>query len=91
MDRLSLMYFDSLALPLQVSFGGMKVKLAGTGRWVEAPPIEGALVLNIGDTLSRWSNAMFYGPLFAPWFSIDLYFRLPHIYGLPSLLANIGP
>ncbi|KAM0751583.1 Clavaminate synthase-like protein [Meredithblackwellia eburnea MCA 4105] len=30
-----------------------------TGEWVEAPPIPGTLVLNIGDMLARWSNDRF--------------------------------
>jgi isopenicillin N synthase-like dioxygenase len=29
------------------------------GRWIAAPPIEGTLVVNIGDLLARWSNDRF--------------------------------
>ena len=57
MDRLGAHTdFGSVTLLFQDSFGGLKVKLPKTGQWVDAAPIEGALVMNIGDVLSRWSN-----------------------------------
>ncbi len=30
-----------------------------SGDWIEAPPIPGTLVCNIGDLLERWSNNRF--------------------------------
>ena len=30
-----------------------------SGDWIEAPPIAGTLVCNIGDLLARWSNDRF--------------------------------
>ena len=30
-----------------------------SGEWIEAPPIAGTLVCNIGDLLARWSNNRF--------------------------------
>ncbi|KAE9370175.1 Clavaminate synthase-like protein [Stipitochalara longipes BDJ] len=33
-----------------------KIRIAETGQWIDAPPIGGALVMNIGDVLSRWGN-----------------------------------
>jgi len=29
------------------------------GQWIQAPPIAGTFVVNIGDMLSRWSNDVF--------------------------------
>ncbi len=29
------------------------------GEWIEAPPIPGTLVVNIGDLLARWTNDLF--------------------------------
>ncbi|KAG1648432.1 putative iron/ascorbate oxidoreductase [Nymphon striatum] len=37
---------------------GLQVKTKSHG-WIEAPPIEGTLVCNIGDLLARWSNGRF--------------------------------
>lgn len=33
--------------------------LNGGGEWIEAPPIKGTFVVNIGDMMSRWSNDVF--------------------------------
>ncbi|KAG4438374.1 hypothetical protein IFR05_006136 [Cadophora sp. M221] len=48
--------FDSFTLLFQDSLGGLTVKHPRTSKWVDAPPIEGAVVMNIGDALERWSN-----------------------------------
>ena len=29
------------------------------GRWIEAPPIDGTFIINIGDMLMRWTNDLF--------------------------------
>ena len=50
--------FGVLTLLLQDQSGGLQVKLP-SGNWIEAPPIEGTLVCNIGDLLARWSNNRF--------------------------------
>lgn len=50
--------FGVLTFLLQDSNGGLQVKLR-SGEWVEAPPIAGTLVCNIGDLLARWSNDRF--------------------------------
>lgn len=50
--------FGVLTLLLQDQSGGLQVRTK-SGDWVEAPPIEGTLVCNIGDLLARWSNDRF--------------------------------
>ena len=46
--------FGCITLLLQET-AGLEVLLR-SGDWVEAPPIDGTLVINIGDLLERWSN-----------------------------------
>jgi isopenicillin N synthase-like dioxygenase len=44
-----------MTLLLQDMNGGLQVRNRA-GEWVEATPIPGTLVCNIGDLLNRWSN-----------------------------------
>lgn len=37
---------------------GLQV-LNGEGDWIEAPPVEGAFIINIGDMLEVWSNGIY--------------------------------
>jgi isopenicillin N synthase-like dioxygenase len=37
---------------------GLEV-MNGDGRWIDAPPLPGAFVVNIGDMLEAWSNGVF--------------------------------
>lgn len=37
---------------------GLEV-LNGDGKWIDAPPVEGAFVVNIGDLLETWTNGEF--------------------------------
>lgn len=50
--------FGCITLLLQDHNGGLEVCLPD-GKWIAAPPIEGTLVVNIGDLLARWSNDRF--------------------------------
>jgi len=47
--------FGVLTILLQDMQGGLQV-LNQSGHWIEAPPIEGSLICNIGDLLERWTN-----------------------------------
>jgi isopenicillin N synthase-like dioxygenase len=49
--------YGLLTLLAQDRFGGLQVKTPGG--WIEAPPIEGALVCNIGDMLERLTGGRF--------------------------------
>ena len=43
---------------LQDDVGGLQVWDEGHG-WIDAPPVEGAFVLNLGDLIARWTNDRF--------------------------------
>jgi isopenicillin N synthase-like dioxygenase len=47
--------FGCITLLCQDSNGGLQIRTRD-GEWVKAHPIEGTLVINIGDLLERWSN-----------------------------------
>ncbi|MGB1722626.1 MAG: 2OG-Fe(II) oxygenase family protein, partial [Paracoccaceae bacterium] len=47
--------FGVLTILMQDMQGGLQVRnLAGD--WIEAPPVQGTLVCNIGDLLERWTG-----------------------------------
>lgn len=50
--------YGIITLLAQDNSGGLQVKPRG-GDWIEAPPIPGTYVLNVGDMLARWSNERF--------------------------------
>lgn len=47
--------YGMVTILAQDPIGGLEVKTL-SGEWVRAPYIEGTLVINIGDMLSRWTN-----------------------------------
>lgn len=47
--------YGCITLLAQDDVGGLEVQ-AKDGSWISAPPVEGALVVNIGDLLQRWTN-----------------------------------
>ncbi|KAK9056388.1 hypothetical protein SSX86_027478 [Deinandra increscens subsp. villosa] len=49
----------TLTVLLQDGIGGLYVKKDESEEWVEIPPIHGALVINIGDTLQILSNGRY--------------------------------
>ncbi len=50
--------FGVLTVLCQDDVGGLQVQDAG-GEWVNAPPIPGTLVINVGDLLARWTNDVY--------------------------------
>lgn len=47
--------FGVLTVLCQDAVGGLQVQDL-SGEWVAAPPVAGALVVNVGDLLARWTN-----------------------------------
>jgi isopenicillin N synthase-like dioxygenase len=50
--------FGVLTVLCQDSVGGLQVQTSD-GEWIEAPPIDGTLVVNVGDLLSRWTDGAY--------------------------------
>ena len=50
--------FGVLTVLCQDSVGGLQIQ-DSSGEWFHAPPIDGALVVNVADLLSRWTNGVY--------------------------------
>lgn len=50
--------FGVLTVLCQDDVGGLQVEDAN-GTWIEAPPIDGSLVINVGDLLARWTDGAY--------------------------------
>ena len=51
--------FGCVTLLWQDGNGGLQVRERQSGGWIDAPPLPGTLVVNVGDLLGRWSNDRF--------------------------------
>ncbi|MGB3613194.1 MAG: 2OG-Fe(II) oxygenase family protein [Elainellaceae cyanobacterium] len=47
--------FGSLTLLFQDKNGGLEIRTAD-GRWIMAPPMPDAVLINVGDLMQRWTN-----------------------------------
>ena len=50
--------YGTLTVLFQDAEGGLQVQ-GLDGKWIDAPPIPGTIVINTGDLISRWSNDFF--------------------------------
>ncbi len=50
--------YGCITLLAQDDVGGLEV-LNKDGQWISAPPVKGALVVNIGDLMQRWTNDLY--------------------------------
>jgi len=48
--------YGSITLLFQDPVGGLEVQNPQTGEFIPGPPIDGTIVVNVGDLLARWSN-----------------------------------
>ncbi|KAJ7180370.1 hypothetical protein C8R43DRAFT_399351 [Mycena crocata] len=48
--------YGTLTLLFQDMVGGLEVRNPHTGEYIQATPINGTIVVNVGDLLARWSN-----------------------------------
>ena len=48
--------YGSLTLLMSDGVGGLQVKRRGADEWSDVPHVPGALIINIGDCLMRWTN-----------------------------------
>jgi isopenicillin N synthase-like dioxygenase len=54
--------WGAITILLQDDAGGLEVRNAA-GEWICADPIPGALVINLGDLIRRWSNDLYHSTL----------------------------
>jgi isopenicillin N synthase-like dioxygenase len=50
--------YGCLTMLAQDDAGGLQVRNAA-GQWIDAPPVAGSFVVNIGDMMERWTNGVF--------------------------------
>ena len=50
--------FDCFTVLYQDPTGGLQV-LNSDDEWIDAPPIDGTFLINVGDMLERWTNGLF--------------------------------
>ena len=51
--------YGSLTLLMTDGVGGLQVRPRGSDEWIDAPKVDGALIVNIGDCLMRWTNDVY--------------------------------
>ncbi|WP_028239774.1 isopenicillin N synthase family dioxygenase [Stutzerimonas azotifigens] len=55
--------FGAVTLLLQDDAGGLQVQAIDSDEWIDAPPVEGTYVVNLGDLIARWTNDRYHSNL----------------------------
>jgi len=50
--------FDCFTVLFQDPIGGLQV-INSAGEWIDAPPVDGTFLINVGDMMERWTNGLF--------------------------------
>jgi isopenicillin N synthase-like dioxygenase len=50
--------WGAITILLQDSVGGLQI-YDGDDRWIEAPPVPGTFIINLGDLVPRWTNGLY--------------------------------
>ena len=50
--------YECFTLLIQDETGGLELMNAA-GKWIDAPPLDDAIIVNIGEMMSRWTNGLF--------------------------------
>ena len=50
--------WGAITILLQDGVGGLQVR-GGDDTWIEAPPLDGAFIVNLGDLIPRWTNGLY--------------------------------
>jgi isopenicillin N synthase-like dioxygenase len=51
--------YGCITLLWQDQVGGLQVREIANDTWIDAPPVPGSFVVNVGDLLARWTNDRF--------------------------------
>ena len=84
--------WGSITMLLQDDCGGLEIQHA-SGEWIRATPIQGALVVNLGDMMRRWTNDIYKSTLHRVLnaesgrdrYSVASFFNVNHAYRVECL------
>ncbi|KAM0156964.1 hypothetical protein ACHAQE_006127 [Botrytis cinerea] len=92
--------YECFTLLLQDSTPGLEV-LSPDGKWVAAEPVEGGIVVNVGDFLMRWTNGLYRSTIHRvvnrtakTRYSVPLFFSINYdetVATLPSCVSDENP
>ncbi|KAJ6480090.1 hypothetical protein DFH09DRAFT_1214609 [Mycena vulgaris] len=89
--------YECFTILWQDAAGGLQVQNAG-GKWIDAVPIPGTFVINLGDQFARWTNDVFKSTLHrvtnrsgGERYSMPLFFGTDYDVLLEPLPSCVGP
>jgi isopenicillin N synthase-like dioxygenase len=89
--------YECLTILAQDAVGGLEIRNAA-GEWIAAPPLEGTLVVNVGEMLQRWTNDVYRatphrvrGAANVERFSVPFFFATNYDTEIACLPTCVGP